>query len=133
MKREEIEKMTGRELDVAVAEQVMGLVPCQSKCHEPGAKLYMARPCHALPESPDQGGETALYSSEIADAWRVVEKLIETWDIVDVWHEHGHDSEAGLWYCELAGNGKGETAYATSPQVAICRAALLAVAETEKE
>lgn len=57
----------GRELDALVAEKVMGLVNCEK---------HKGSYCHAFPESPDKGGETKPYSTDIAAAWEVVEKMI---------------------------------------------------------
>jgi hypothetical protein len=63
--------MSERELDVLVAEKVFGLVPCTAKCHDFGN----LRPCHAQPNSPDQGAETRRYSTRIEDACMVVEAM----------------------------------------------------------
>jgi hypothetical protein len=65
--------MSDRELDVLVAEKVFGLVPCTAACHDFGNM----RPCHAQPDSPDQGAETRCYSTRIEDAWMVVEAMRE--------------------------------------------------------
>ena len=66
--------MTNREIDALFTEHVMGLVPCQAACHTPGHKFYLPGPCHAMPDSPDQGDETPCYSTDIAAAMQGIEK-----------------------------------------------------------
>jgi hypothetical protein len=60
----------GRELDALVAEKVVGLVRCQHECHKNENPAYPVY-CHAQPDSPDQGGETQQYSSDMTEAWGV--------------------------------------------------------------
>jgi hypothetical protein len=69
--------MSERELDAQVAEKVMGLVPCANPCHDlkPEIAEYMPRPCHAQPDSPDKGGETRCYSTDISAAMEVVDRM----------------------------------------------------------
>lgn len=53
-----------RELDAWLAVNLFGLVPCTSKmAHGGGEGSWLGVNCHASPDSPDQGGEDALYSS----------------------------------------------------------------------
>lgn len=63
--------LTDRELDAQIAERVMGLVPCQGNGHANGELL----PCHAQPESPTQGAETRLYSTDISAAIEVRDRV----------------------------------------------------------
>lgn len=68
-----------RELDALIAEKIFGLVPCQADCHKQDPERPnlgpISGPCHANPDSPEKGRETRLYSTEIAEAWEVAEKL----------------------------------------------------------
>ena len=119
MTRDEILNMpAGRELDVLVANKVLGIVP--TKWHP------LENPWDEIPLRP--------YSTDIAAAWKVVERL----------HEKG-------FYTGFYRNGKGATdkrgnfienwgvdigcviELADQPTLplAICRAALLAVLEVE--
>lgn len=61
-------------MDVAIAERVMGLVPCTAYFHTLNADHEF---CHAQPDSADQGGETKCYSSEIAAAMEVEDRIAE--------------------------------------------------------
>lgn len=61
----------GRELDALVAEKVFGLVRCTADSHRGSDGAT----CYALPESPMMGGELRSYSTDIAAAWEVVEKI----------------------------------------------------------
>lgn len=69
--------MTNREIDALVAEHVMKLHPCS----DPVAKCDAAKmtPCQCW-GTPDRngvvsGGELASYSTDIAAAWLVVERM----------------------------------------------------------
>ena len=133
LKTQEIESLAGRELDVAIAERVMGLVPCQSEQHELGAKFYAERPCHAQPDSPTKGGETSLYSTDIGAAMQVVERLrASNWYVT---LSNGDERAGKEWFVEfLRSDGKylynGEADCDSLPE-AICRAALKAVKSKE--
>jgi hypothetical protein len=70
------EHPAGRCMDAWVAEAIFGLVPCQAECHHKSDGIYIPGPCHAFPESPDQGGETACYSTDIAAAWQVLNQVL---------------------------------------------------------
>ena len=115
---------TGRELDAEIAERVFGLVPCRAAMHRNGDGL----PCHAQPDSPMHGGETPSYSTSIADAWRVVEKMADRerywWRIQqfgfgwDVWLLEGRSGPTE----KIVGHGAGPL------PLAICKAALAACA-----
>ena len=120
----------GREMDALVAEKIMGLVPCQNDCHKIGSPRYLPGLCHAQPDSPDEGGETAQYSTSISAAWEVVEKMWDRGYMADVYQS---DCE-GTWSAEFlpkndmdsAGVEWGGSMAPTAP-LAICRAALKAV------
>lgn len=74
----------GRELDTLIAERIMGLVHCKSTyhAHDEGWGKF----CFATPDSPAWGGELRAYSTEIADAWLVVEHINRNRDAID-WSE----------------------------------------------
>ena len=109
----------GRELDALVAEKVMGLVRCTAIAPD------HILPCHAHPANPDKGAETPLYSTDIAAAWEVVEK-IKNRNINLLWHE-----ENQYWYCCVHNEIFEVDQEATSESAphAICLAALKAVGE----
>ena len=71
----------GRELDALVATRVFGLVMCTCANHN---EHFPRALCYALLDSPDKGGELRCYSTDIAAAWLVVEKLRERFDTVIV-------------------------------------------------
>ncbi len=117
-----------RYVDCLVAEQIMGLIRCQNPWHLEGI------PCHAQPDSPGSGGETPAYSSDLATAWLVVEKIRNTGEAPEQTYWVFTDySEIG-WRAEVlqvltendaphhVAAGIGETL-----PLAICRAALAAV------
>lgn len=114
----------GREMDALVAEKVMGLVPCRAESHTEGHPLYMPRPCHAQPDSPDMGGETAMYSTSISDAWEVVEKMKKPNTRIEIQMPFGDHH----WICWISDIKIGIIggAGADSAPLAICRAALKA-------
>jgi len=117
---DEISSMTDRELDKLIAVEVMGLVPCTNEWHkEPSGQF----PCYADPLSPAMGGELENYSSDIRDAWQVVERMRELERALKLWDRGNH-------YCaEFTDCGIPFSWYApcvTAPR-AICEAALQAV------
>lgn len=95
---------TNRGIDALVAEKVMGLAFCDN--------VFSFE-------------RTPFYSTSIADAWQVVEKLRETWAI----ELHGRE---GVWNC-LVEEGDEVTAHfiataeAGTAPLAICKAALMSV------
>lgn len=119
MKREQIMAVEGRELDAAVAEHVMGWRDIKVRMF-PGALCTLGGnpPGKSWPDMvPD-------YSTDIAAAWRVVERLpwpVALTNVVD-----------GEWECTVLCYDGGEThdndetATARTAPEAICRAALLA-------
>jgi hypothetical protein len=120
------ELKAGRELDALIAEKVFGFVPCTHEAHDAAGDGWL---CFALPESPDQGGECRSYSTEIADAWLIVEKLCaDGWN----WESVGRESFRAHFYrlpislpdsIAWPYGGSGETM-----PLAICRAAMIALA-----
>lgn len=126
----EVERMrAGREMDALIAERVFGLVPCQDKCHTMGHPMHIPLPCHANPDAPTKGGETR-YSTNISAAMAVLDK-------VDVWHIVKSDL-AQPPYTVFVAIHEGEhssrmrkaEAEAETVELAICRAALLAIQST---
>jgi hypothetical protein len=127
----------GRIMDALVAEKVMGLVPCTAPSHTPGHKYHMPGPCHAQPDSPDLGGETKQYSTEIEAAWEVVERLErgafapfgeQVAACVEMVCDDGIQDER--YYCAIFSPtlAKVESWGKTMPE-AICRASLKAIGE----
>lgn len=118
------ELKAGRELDALIAEKVFGLVKCRGRHDEQHDGDY----CYAQPDSPMRGGELRSYSSDIADAWLVVEKL----------RRRGFGFSVGdilntAWFEVTFDNPVTELSYivgATTISEAICRAALAAVASS---
>lgn len=126
-------------LDRQIAERVFGLVRCQGKYHD--AKFPNTQ-CYAQPDSPEQGAELPAYSASIEAAWQIVEKMTSNGE--DGWEEWDfilyRDGDAALqWKARFEFpmmDGQGEHVYllheeeaeAATPALAVCRAALLAVA-----
>jgi hypothetical protein len=71
------EELTGPDLDIAIAERVMGLIPCTSLQHDHSAENPLPLPCHGTHEAPDSGDQTPRYSESIEAAMQVVEKFID--------------------------------------------------------
>ncbi|SRR5213594_831871 len=110
----------GRELDARVAERVMGLVRCEALHH-----VIEGGYCHALPTSRDRGGETACYSTEIAAAWQVVEKLLLTHSFeITCNHQPNHPVLFNVKIWTIDGSGQYAFETADSLPLAICLAAL---------
>ena len=137
------ELSAGRELDALIAEKVMGWEYAQSSpdpakyfCKEygnnagwwyrpsmtPGVKHWGCATCSPPPE----------YSTDIAAAWEVVEKLAP--DLYVTIEDERHNSErfVSCWFRgDLWDNPNAEyLAQAGTVPLAICRAALKAVAST---
>lgn len=117
------ELTAGRELDVLVAEKVMGLVRCQGKKHN---HSFPSTYCFAQPDSPTQGGELRNYSNRMEDAWLIVFKAQLEKRMVSLnWLP-----EADEWACRIYPSDystSGEEACSKNPCEAICLAALKAV------
>lgn len=104
----------GRELDARVAEDVMKLLNVGRRNTGVGHETHLA---YYLP-SLKEYRTVPHYSTQIADAWLVVEKLLETNDHVDIerWCWAGWDVAFG-----------GACATADTAPLAICLAAPKAV------
>ena len=107
-----------REMDAKVAEKVMRL-PVKFHTNNPnGERFYYL-------DMPDKHGmcpDVPHYSTDIAAAWLVVEKMLET-SRIDITHE------GMLWVCEVIDTEKLAIASANTAPMAICKAALKAVEE----
>jgi hypothetical protein len=115
----------GRELDALIAVHIMGYEKTYHDCGLMGTRLIeQAGKTYAIPEMIPE------YSTNIADAWLVVEKMIELgWQYeVQGWgKQHGHHSTFITWVPHNGGmkqiihHEEAETA-----PLAICLAALKA-------
>jgi hypothetical protein len=109
---------TGREMDALIAEKVMGY----SLDYE-FADVLGAPTVKELRDKYDEWGLLPNYSTDIADAWQVVDKIYvhSLRRIVN-----GEPDKPALWqvfiYADSTLSGIAET-----PALAICRAALMAV------
>lgn len=117
MTREEIMRLEGRELDAAVVERVMGWE---------SIRWVNGIPVGEQPDIPfEHEYVVPEYSTDIAEAWRVIERI---WDLgwyVDMGHYEDEWEVAfynGLQRYEDCG---------WPPAAVICRAALLAVCGEE--
>lgn len=106
--------MVNRELDAIVAEKVMGIGNTfLSRCNDPGETAYL----------DDQGLYRLVphYSTDIAAAWGVVERMRDDDWRVDLWVD-----EDGWWVRFTRFLQVGYECADTAPE-AICRAALKAM------
>ena len=118
-----IDELKGRELDAAVAEEVMGWTDFVDEQNISTAGLWGHEPSNHYSFVPH-------YSTDIAAAWTVVEKVGETtpgFSLID-WPP---DGEAERWVAQIGSHNYpddlwGEALAPTAPE-AICRAALTAV------
>lgn len=131
-----IEEMpAGREMDALVAEKVMGLTVVPDLISGSGFRATdMSRPSAFQPELEPpmplfEANPIKPYSTDIAAAWEVVEKirLNATLDHI----EERHEAE-GVWVVQFCAKTSNEPwwhehAYGDTVPLAICRAALLAV------
>lgn len=134
----ETTRPAGRELDALVAEKVMGCrVQHWSGYNSPGTYrcgcgVVCAYP-HGVKDREGQlDGDLAYYSTDIAAAWEVVEKLRERGLHLDINNRQacdGVDDMGGAWWAEFASAdyAVGGQAFADTAPLAICRAALAAV------
>jgi hypothetical protein len=113
-----------RQLDAEVAEVVMGWTSVEMFCNA----LHGYKPTGAY-------GRVSYYSSDIAAAWAVVEKMV-----ADGWEAEFYglqEMAPDTWYCSLGTHGHGdlygsyEGRAETAPQ-AICKAAVAAAKELGK-
>jgi hypothetical protein len=107
----------GRELDALVAEKVMGwtdIHPCpEDDMREYGEDLWGRQPGSAHNQQ-----NVPYYSTDIAAAWRIFEKM----------HGHverrGHPVPGEEWLAQMWFGGQGANAYASTAPLALCLAAL---------
>jgi len=117
MTREEIMRLSGRELDAAVAEHVLGIDLYTVNPHD-GSNEYWI----------DAGGDGDIqafrplprYSTDMAEAWRVLDTFPGAIALMNAVN--------GQWQCVILLTATGMTA----PE-AICRAALLAVLRANRQ
>lgn len=117
----------GRELDALIAEKVMGLQTCSDPIGRCAAAKLTPCQCWGVPDRNGivSGGERASYSTDIAAAWEVMEKLREQWAV----ELHGRDQA----WAVLIEDGDEVSAHfiateeADTAPLAICLAALKAV------
>jgi len=123
----------GRELDALVAEKVMGLAWDESRCRICGWGLKgsvdggcVIDNCCERPAPMKRADEPGRYSTDIAIAWKVVEKLGE----MDL--SFAPDDRDGTWDCSFGWDGSENNptcVYAPTAPEAICLSALKAVDE----
>ena len=124
----------GREMDALVAEKVMGCTIRWYDSYEGGEETSKVRGCGCNPIKHDtksdrvpDGGSLAEYSTQIYDAWEVVEKVRQK-GILDHIEERNQDD--GVWVVQFCAKPNDawwhEHAYGDTVPVAICRAALKA-------
>ena len=104
-----------RRIDALVAEHVMGLAVSSNYLDERSNHVY-----HESPQRVGFGDDLAHYSSDIAAAWEVVEKL-KMYEPEVSWND-----EAAVWFVRFSKSPyrDGGTPCATSAPLAICYAAL---------
>lgn len=104
----------GRELDLLIAEKVMGYDPIENMVYDAQPPISVVPPWRPLP----------YYSTDIAAAWEVVEKMREesVYSFID-----NTQSPGGKYFCSMVTIDKGMAGAraATAPH-AICLAALRA-------
>lgn len=129
MTKEEIEQLpAGRELDALIAEALMGW---SQKDDSNGFQVYTPDRCLGWwrADQPKLGDRQPCFSTDIAAAWQVVEKINKTHylNTAQYWIEGG--SNGGVLGFIVAFRQyktyKGEPAKADTMPLAICRAALL--------
>jgi hypothetical protein len=115
----------GRELDALIAEKVMGW---KWYDHTGYAIRYFRPPNRFNYGAIAEGGEVTYldslprYSTDMAAAWEVA----ETFDAVQVGRAWNLDGNSAGYHCQL--DVDNVNAFAETAPLAICRAALLAVA-----
>ena len=148
----------GPEMDALVAEKVMGLCTEHDlwPIHFPIQRInvhaipqhWHCRKCGCVVTTPLAEPDLPLYSTDIAAAWQVVEKMVAKMSYEDPgfrWEgplfkpEHNYLTAEGYplgttcWYVRLENEGERHWVCAESPALAICRAALMAVEKPEAE
>lgn len=127
----------GSELDALVAEKVMGAQWVPYTWYDGSAKLYLLEQGGKPPKGDDfdlledgriVGWNMPEYSSDMAAAWRVVEYIWKTKQMmIELERSYGMDGTSKGWSCRFGGFDDGVYALADTMPLAICRAALKAV------
>lgn len=132
MTREDIEKLeAGPELDAIIAEKVMGLRPCKFTMIASIAggpdywKCQHEHPFKCYPIDPN--GPRTKYSENISAAWQVVEKMSKKGYGIVI--EEILPKKVSVYFIKRSGELPGFQGKAEKVELAICRAALLAVME----
>ena len=103
-----------REIDRLIAEKVMGKTVCENQDDSD----YCFEICSKEQEDPYSCHGARKYSTDIAAAWEVVEKLKKEGFVINI----GNGQE---WYCLILGDGEESSSDDSSILYAICHAALL--------
>jgi hypothetical protein len=112
MTREEVLDMpAGREMDVLIAENVMGWAEIREEKYQ-GERVVAGRP-----PSETRLSFVPFYSTDIAAAWEVIEKF----DFMKLTKSFG--VKGVVWIVKMS---DGTEVFENSASLAICRAALLA-------
>ena len=134
-----VEDLEGDELNIAVATEVFGLVPCQAEMHQPGYPHgYPNTNCYAPKDDPTQGSKICDYASN-SDEARFLMRVRREWlwcinEEPDGWvrahisfEEDGHIAGTPGYTCRAHAQHSNDWDRATC--VAICRTAIKAVRE----
>jgi hypothetical protein len=111
------ELKAGRELDALVAEKVMGV----------GVEWWNGEPLYVVTQDGHiSSHHLAEYSTDIAAAWEVAEKLRADGLEISV-HNSWPYNDGRRWCCDIMAHGKWDNAKAETAPLAICLAALKAI------
>lgn len=137
MTREEIERLEGRKLDVAVAEKVQGWV---GPAYWVGDEPFMARRVDGRPRLVEGPFLVGRYSTDIVTAWAVVETMRKRgywFEIDEMTCPPGHPCDIRCRFVRNPHDARErlDNTYSGSGSLAtaICRAALIALANEEAE
>jgi hypothetical protein len=136
MKNKILAMVTGRELDAFVAEKVFGLECFADKQVWVGSGMphmqYWSGAVH-YPAYWNSDHEQALsipdYSDDIAAAWEVIEEMRIKGFAIVLQRQGDYFAPDDLWECQF---GHKPMAKDESAQVAICKAALLAMIDHDR-
>jgi hypothetical protein len=142
MTRDEILKMeAGAELDALIAEKVMEwhlVIDNDGWKHWDDKDNHFAAGINQDEESKIYEDEEDLHilhfhpSMSILWAWEVVEKLIELGETITLKYEKEFTGKGMAWYLYTTkGAGWSYDTFSETPQLAICRAALIAMMEVQ--
>jgi hypothetical protein len=138
MTKDEIMKLEGRELDAAIAERLFGWKWLEVESSAGGLVRIFRHPelfvygAWGPKEEPINYYDTLPhYSTDIAAAWLVVEKMQEKRNCLSLTYGIFSGDFVFEWKAEFRMVPKDGIAWADTAPLAICRAALLAVMESE--